>query len=449
MTTDDPFFGDQDSDRTVLKPTPGGRRGAAPANPTPPPAPPPRPAAPPPPSGGAPGRRVANVITPGQSALVDSAGPLLALATQLRFSTSHADPNGLNQHIAAEIQAFENAARGRGCKPEHVLAARYALCTFLDEIVLSTPWGANSGWSESTLLSRFHREGYGGEKFFAILDRVAQDPGANIDIIELLNAILLLGFEGKYRIDERGRQELRTITDGLALTIRAHRGEAHQELSPRWRGVKDLRSPLQRYVPLWAVAAVSAAVLAGVYMLFSLKLGSESAPVVNALTAIGRERAVLSNRTVSKARRLDIAGFLAPEVAAGLVAVEDRPGRSIITLRGTGLFAPGSARLTADRAALVARVAEALNTENGKVHAVGHTDNIPISGSLRLRFPTNVDLSQARADEIVQKLALNGVIASRLSAEGRGAVEPLVENDTRENRALNRRVELTLSARGR
>lgn len=449
MTTDDPFFGDENSDRTVLKPTPGGRRSPAPkqgATPRPaPPSGPPR-GAPPPRASGA---NVVRVVTPGMNPLVDSAGSLLALATQLRSSMTHADPAGLNQHIAAEIKIFEDTARERGCKPEAVLAGRYALCTFIDEVVLSTPWGANSQWSQRTLLSTFHREGWGGEKFFAILDRVGQDPVNNINLIELLYVILLLGFEGKYRVEDRGKQEVNAIQDRLYQLIRTQRGDVNQEMSPHWRGVKDLRNPLQRFVPLWAVAVGAAALLLATYMGFSLKLSGETAPVIEELQSIGRERAALTNRQVSEGRRLTLKQFLAPEIEQKLVDVDDRPGRSVITLRGTGLFAPGSARVNDDRQALLTRVAEALNTDSGRVAVVGHTDNIPISGGLRLKFPSNFDLSQARADGIMQMLQKSGVAAERMGAEGRGEVEPLVDNDTAANRALNRRVELTLTTRGR
>ncbi|MBT8115288.1 MAG: DotU family type IV/VI secretion system protein, partial [Arenicella sp.] len=124
MTTDDPFFGDDDSDRTVLKPTPGGRRSSAPKPSTPQPPPPRTPA---PGGAGGPPRRASapQVVTPGLNPLVDSASALLALAGQLKNSVSHPDPGGLNQHVAAEIKQFEETARQRGCKPESVLAGRY------------------------------------------------------------------------------------------------------------------------------------------------------------------------------------------------------------------------------------------------------------------------------------------------------------------------------------
>ena len=71
------------------------------------------------------------------------------------------------------------------CPNEIVLAARYALCAGLDEAVLSTPWGAQSEWAQHPLLVALHREAWGGEKFFEMLDRISQDPTRYIDLMEL------------------------------------------------------------------------------------------------------------------------------------------------------------------------------------------------------------------------------------------------------------------------
>src|SRR5690606_37076980 len=149
-------------------------------------------------------------------------------------------------------------ARGSGEPPDHVLAARYLLCTALDETVLNTPWGSQSAWAEQTLLSTFHNETWGGEKFFQLLDRLVQDPRRNLHLLELMYLLLALGFQGKYRIRERGRAELEQIQANLFQTIRMQRGDFERSLSPRWRGVTDARSRLAQYVPLWVVGAVCA-----------------------------------------------------------------------------------------------------------------------------------------------------------------------------------------------
>ncbi len=57
-----------------------------------------------------------------------------------------------------------------------LMAYRYILCTFLDEAVMGTPWGANTCWAEHSMLSRFHNETWGGEKVFTILSRLENEP---------------------------------------------------------------------------------------------------------------------------------------------------------------------------------------------------------------------------------------------------------------------------------
>ena len=78
--------------------------------------------------------------------------------------------------LASDLRRFEDRARRAGVINETVLAARYALCATLDEAVLATPWGAQSEWAQQTLLVALHREAWGGEKFFDMLERICADP---------------------------------------------------------------------------------------------------------------------------------------------------------------------------------------------------------------------------------------------------------------------------------
>ncbi len=143
-----------------------------------------------------------------------------------------------------------------------MLAARYALCAGLDEAVLSTPWGAQSEWAQQTLLVALHREAWGGEKFFEMLDRISQDPARHIDLMELQYLCLAFGFAGKYQVAERGHARLAEVQQELYRRIRDQRGAPPPELSLRWRGLEDRRNPLIRYVPWWVVGAAALAILA-------------------------------------------------------------------------------------------------------------------------------------------------------------------------------------------
>src|SRR5262245_21896653 len=218
-------------DRTVLRPTPGGGRprppgsGGGPGGPPPPP-PPRSPDAP------APALNAGALTSSGINPLVAAAGPLLALATQLRTTTAHGDPSSLSNRLALEIKNYETTARAGGEPEELVVPARYALCTLLDEIVLSTPWGAESAYSRETLLIRFHREASGGEKFFRILQTALEDPTGRLHLIELLYVCMALGLEGRYKVQADGHRQLQRVMEDTYEVIRRQRGDFERELSP-------------------------------------------------------------------------------------------------------------------------------------------------------------------------------------------------------------------------
>ena len=136
-----------------------------------------------------------------------------------------------------------------------------------------------------------------------------------------------------------------------------------------------------------------------------------------------------------------IEGFLSAEIAEGLVEVFADPAAVTVRLRGDGMFASGSDRLSATFQRVVERVGTALESEAGKVIVAGHSDSVPIR---TVRFPSNWHLSLARAEAVLDLLARQLSDQNRLSAEGRAENEPIASNDTREGQALNRRIEVIL-----
>ncbi len=293
MSSDDPFSNSGDSARTVIRPTPGGRRElpSSPGMPSQSPVPPAvgQPASPPPLGANQSYVPQTDILgAPGINPLVDSAAALLALAAQLRNMASQPDVAGLREHVVQQIKLFEQQARAKGATPEMVLTARYVLCAFLDEIVLNTPWGSESVWSAQSLLSSFHKETWGGEKFFMIQDRMLQDPASNINMIELMFLCLSIGFEGKYRVLEQGHIKLMEVQENLFRAIRYQRGDVERDLSPSWQGVQNRRNALIRYVPLWVVGALSGVLLLVTFAGFLFVLERSSAPIYEELEMIGQ-----------------------------------------------------------------------------------------------------------------------------------------------------------------
>lgn len=298
-----------DGDRTVIKPMPGGRGGAQQPPPPPPVQPPvqqqpvqappiqqqPAPAyqqqqAQPQAAGGS-----ANAYFStrnGLNPLVNAASTLIAVFEKTRSSVSHPDVGGLHQRMVSEIKNFESTAKQTGIKPEVVLSARYALCVALDEAVLNTPWGSESAWPQRTLLSVFHNETSGGEKFFLILDRMKEQPAENLYILELMYILLSLGFEGKYRVIHRGRDMIEQMRDDLFTIVRRQKGEYERSLSPSWHGLGKTRNSLADYIPMWVVGSIVGAILFLSYSGFRVWLYESSSPVVQQLDEITDMRTV-------------------------------------------------------------------------------------------------------------------------------------------------------------
>jgi type VI secretion system protein ImpK len=435
MSQEDPFSLPE-SDRTIIMPTPGRRTATQQAA-----------------SAAAPAAGRTTYEPPpdtsGLNALLAAANPLLDLVPRLRATMEHPDPAGLRASLIQGIRTFEARAQAAGVRPEKIIAARYALCTLLDETAASTPWGGSGTWARHSLLVLFHNEAWGGEKFFQLLAKLAENPEANLDLLELMYVCLALGFKGRYQVLDNGRAELDALRERLGRMLRKQQGEYERALSPHWQGVTVRRRTLFSALPLWIMLGGLGVVMLGAYFGLNVKLNEKSDPAfaqIQSLRARGAMPAPApapAPTQAQPARQPRLAGLLEPEIQRGLVAVRDEENRSVVTIRGDGLFAPGSATVSSDHLALLRRVAEAIDAVNGPVKVVGHTDNQPIHSA---RFPSNWHLSQERAQSVMTLLKQGSRSPERYSADGRADTEPLGPNTTPAQRAQNRRVEIILTA---
>jgi type VI secretion system protein ImpK len=134
--------------------------------------------------------------------------------------------------------------------------------------------------------------------------------------------------------------------------------------------------------------------------------------------------------------------FLAPEIKAGLVAVLEDAQSITVRLTNRNMFASGAATLSSGYDGVLARIGTALQDEQGPVTVNGYTDNQPIHTA---RFPSNFELSQARADAVAQMIAAKLSDPKRVHAVGRADVDPLAPNTTPDGRQQNRRTEIVLT----
>ena len=133
---------------------------------------------------------------------------------------------------------------------------------------------------------------------------------------------------------------------------------------------------------------------------------------------------------------------LQQEIDEGLVSIETEETKIIIRIQEKGSFASGSDQLDPGFLEVMGRISDAVARSPGRVVVAGHTDDVPISTA---RFRSNWELSSARAVTVVHALLGNPAIdRNRVLVEGHADSSPLAPNDTAENRAINRRVELIL-----
>ena len=138
----------------------------------------------------------------------------------------------------------------------------------------------------------------------------------------------------------------------------------------------------------------------------------------------------------------EVKEFMIEEIEQNMVSVETDLARVIIRIHENGSFASGSAELNPEFLPIMDKITAVVNGSVGTVTVAGHTDNIPIKAGL---YRSNWELSAARAVTVAQTLLNDGTVdETRMVIEGHADTVPLVDNETVENRALNRRVEIIL-----
>ena len=380
----------------------------------------------------------------GINPLLGAANVLLALMPQLRATTSHPDPARLHTQLLARVQEFEKAAQESGVPQQKVIAARYVLCTFIDEVVAATPWGASGTWAKHNLLQEFHDERDGGEKAFKLLERLGEDVAANLDVLELFYVCITLGFEGRYRGKPNGRTQLDAIAARLAdvLLPEGERRET-RTLSLRWTGVPMQRNRTLAVLPVWVVAAAGATIVLAVLLFLNAQLNSLARPAFRQIAVVpaALRTEVASANAPAAAAAARLAAPLSADAASNALEVRDEPLRSVVVLPADALFTAGTAQLDPRRADLLGRIAQALAAQPGQVVVSGHTDNVPVSS---LQFPSSWHLTRERANAVAAALVRRGLGPERVRAEGLADAEPRTPNATAADRARNRRVEIVL-----
>lgn len=144
----------------------------------------------------------------------------------------------------------------------------------------------------------------------------------------------------------------------------------------------------------------------------------------------------------------DLLDKMKNEISQGQVTISELKGKLTVNMVDAVLFDSGKAEVKPDGLVVLQKVIDILKSVKDKaIRIEGHTDNVQIVGELARKFPTNWELSAARAINVLRYLQQQGIDPLNLSAIAFGEYKPVASNETKEGKAQNRRIEIVLVAK--
>ena len=380
--------------------------------------------------------------------MLTEAAPVLALAAAVRAGRVRTPMAQFHREATAAIATFDRAIT-QHYPEEKRQRAKYAVCATLDDIAQNLPnvGGDGAEWARRSMVVQFFHENIGGDRFWQLVDDLLRSPVENRDLIELFHACLAAGFEGRFRVMPDGKRRLHEVMQRLNGALEHVRSISLMEVSPHWRGedVPAAKPGFWRYIMLAAAGAAAFLLLAyiifALILMFSGQAASDRIAAINPADPLGLSRqAAPPPATGDSPQASRLKQFLAPEIAQGLVKVEEDSQTVRVRTTVGQLFQSGSDVLEPGREALFQRIGKAIEADKqGVVTVEGHADSDKVSS---LAFPDNMALSQARAETVAKILRATLTDASRIVPKGFGETRPIASNDNDEGKSLNRRVEV-------
>ena len=445
-------FSEPDDDRTVIRPVPGGRRGVPPA------APPADPAMPARQTVVAPAARATEedatrAVPISVTPLAAAAAPLLQLLARLRNTLHQPDAGDLRERVVRELHDFERRAREGGIAMDQLRPAHFALCATIDDVVLNTPWGAASNWASQSLLASFHPGARSPDPLSDLVRQLRRNADKLRPASELVYLCISLGFTGRSAPSQGGAMFDRPREETYTL-VATQPDHVALPLSPRWEGIAAPYRSSRGGLPVWVVATLALAACGGLFVWVSTGLNAASddlqAEVLAAppghMPQVTRAAIVqpLPPAPPPPERTLidQLDSTLKPEIDRGQVSVLGTAATPILRIPSRYVFATNSASVLPAALPLLQQVAASLKDLPGSMQIIGYTDNQPVR---MVQFPSNFQLSAARAQSVRAIVARTIGDAGRVSAEGRADADAIAPNATPEGREQNRRIEIVLS----
>lgn len=218
--------------------------------------------------------------------LTEVFGDLLVLGTYFKDTKDLGSPDHLRTRLHHLFRVAEEQATSMGIHQDAFTQARYAVTAYIDEMIISSRWTNRDQWSARPLQYDFFGEYVAGEGFFQHLDAIRRSMPLNADLLEIYGLCLILGFEGRYRIQDRDK--LRGLIEDSTREVQAKRGDV-PELSPHGKRHEELLELVQRELPAWVVLTASAGIVLLFYLALLFMIGQDAGHVVDQLRKLLQE----------------------------------------------------------------------------------------------------------------------------------------------------------------
>jgi type VI secretion system protein ImpK len=329
----------------------------------------------------------------------------------------------LREKILALVNAQEEQAKASGVAMESFREARFAVLSWVDEMIQTSNWPHRTHWQH--LMLSYYSTLNAGEEFFRHLELL---PSQANDVREIYYLCLSLGFQGKYAFGD-DQHELRDLKQGLYKQLCGGNGDIRQNY-PRLfpEAYQKIAAPPpapRRAKLLWYIGAISVPVL--LFIGYFLILRHES----NRLIALIQKRTEAPVAVAWDRCLLD-------ELRRKTIPAEDTPRGVLITLQSL-LFQVNSTELSGQAQRTIDDIVDTVKAcaRDRMIVVEGHASKEKTVDETR-----NQQLSEGRARTVADAFRASGFMPDRISARGFGSKIPVAENETEQGRAKNRRVEI-------
>lgn len=361
--------------------------------------------------------------------VVAAAMPLVLQAERVR-GQRQLDLGIVRSQFVRQIQNFQQTLLKKQVAPIEVERLAYLLCSYVDETCLST---LETGGMKLSLLVEFYRNAWGGEECFDHLQHYLAQTPQDRHILALYSLVLSLGFEGKYKVIERGQVLLADLRHQLNYLLY---GQSPTQTLSDARVGEVVHSA--RFLPPMKLLGYGVLLMLLVYGLAASYLHQQSQ----------RLRTEILTWTAPPPRKINIMEALPqplPEILSeGWLEVRSDPRGWLLIFTSDGAFATGQAKLSQNfkNKRNIERLGEALAPWPGDLEVIGHTDSRPFRNAAS---NSNLQLSKDRARVVADKIResmLGSQYHRSVTSVGKGDTEPLASNDSEQGRSRNRRVDI-------